>query len=53
MLQLPTAHNAPATLHPPADQPLPPDKDVLDLGGDDLPAPAPALVHHEIYLYSN
>jgi len=42
--------NAPAAPHPPADRPLPPfpDGDVLDLGGDDLPVPAPApaaLVH--------
>jgi hypothetical protein len=40
--------NAPAAPHPPADPPLPPfpDEDVFDLGGDNLPAPAPAAPVH-------
>jgi transposase InsO family protein len=45
MLQPPAPpQNAPAAPHPPADPPLPPfpDEDVFDLGGDNLPAPAPA-----------
>jgi len=48
MLQPPAVHDAPAAPHPPADQPLPPfpDEDVLDLGGDNPPVPAPAALMH-------